>query len=379
MKLLLFCAALAAVASGTGASAQTPPKPAPKPAAPPATKAAEAAPPLAWKTYLNRLENAPLAVASNTEKPPRPEIYLAANNALLRLDDGGRTQWATVIGATRAQAATDGAQIFVGTDRGAFYAVLSKTGNLAWKTLLPGANQTAPCVFGPVVIVETSDGNVTALQTGGGKIQWTFKRPDGSLGYGSPIASDGAVFVCGDNTLYKLNAETGKEAWRISLGGKSLGTPTISGANVIVAGDGSGVCAVNSQTGKLVWRFDGTPATKQNDWFGSPLALSAGGVVFVSSYNRYVYSINSKTGKMIWSYRLLGNALSQPAYDAKTKTLYVTSSTFRNNPTVTALDAVRGTKKWDAQAGYVASAPVLSSGFLYAASLNGYLYAFDVR
>ena len=366
-----------------GANAQPPPKSlAPKPPvktqAAQTTQAAQAAPPLAWKTYLNRLENAPVIVQSGEDSAAREQIFLGVNNALLHLDSEGRTQWSTNIGATRARPACDNTRVYMGTDRGAFYAVDQKTGSIVWKALLPGGTQTTPLLMGKLVIVERSDGTVTALQAGSGVIAWNFKRPDSSLGYSSPVGEGGAVFVCGDNTLYKLNAETGKELWRIVLGGKSLGTPSVGGANVFAAGDGSGVCAVNVQTGKLVWRFDGMPTT-QADWFGSPLALGSNGTVFVSTYNRYVYALSPNNGKVGWSYRLLGNALSQPVYDRKNNALYVTSSTFRNNPTVTAIDTIKGTKKWDAQAGYVASPPVLSGGTLYAASLNGYLYAYDVR
>ena len=202
--------------------------------------------------------------------------------------------------------------------------------------------------------------------------------PDGSLGYSSPVLDGGAVFVCGENTLYKLGASDGKELWRTPVGGKSLGTPSVDGGRVFVGGDaGAGITALDVQSGKALWTFGGLPGTTSGEWFGSPLAT--GGMVYVSTYNRYVYALDAQTGRVKWSYRLLGNALARPTLDAKRNVLYVTSITFRDNPTITALDARSGAKLWDGKAGYVAASPVLAGDRLYVASTNGYLYAFGVR
>ena len=192
------------------------------------------------------------------------------------------------------------------------------------------------------------------------------------------ILDNGAVFVCGENTLYKLGASDGKEIWRTPVGGKSLGTPSVDGSRVFVGGDGAGITALDAQTGKALWTFGGLPGTSplgatSGEWFGPPLA--AGGTVYVSTYGRFVYALDAQTGRVRWSARVLGAALARPALDAKRSVLYVTSITFRDNPTVTAFDTRTGAKLWEAKAGYVAAPPVLAGDRVYVASTNGYLYS----
>lgn len=389
MKIPFFVC-VAAFAASSLASAQTPtvtevpppgppkqtrPRPKPRPA--PSAKAPVSAPPLLWKTFIKRLDNAPAVESGND--PDKTLLYLGANNSLLCLDGGGRTQWAAVIGPTQAQPAFDDTNVYIGTDRGAFYAVRRDTGTIGWKYAAPSTILTTPLLLDKThVLTECSDGSLYALLTTNGTLAWSFKRPDGSLGYSSPVLDGGAIFVCGENTLYKLGANDGKELWRTPIGGKSLGTPSVDANRVFVGGDaGAGITALDAQSGKALWTFGGLPGTINGEWFGSPLAM--GGVVYVSTYNRYVYALDTQTGRVKWSYRLLGNALARPVLDAKRNVLYVASITFRDNPTVTALDSRSGAKLWDYKAGYVAASPILAGERLYVASTNGYLYAFGVR
>ena len=80
--------------------------------------------------------------------------------------------------------------------------------------------------------------------------------------------------------------------------------------------------------------------------------------------------------RLKWSARLLGNGLAAPALDSKRGTLFVATGTFKENPTLTALDASTGKRLWDARLGYLSAAPLVVGDRLYVASTNGYLYAF---
>lgn len=338
--------------------------------------------PLLWKTFLKRLDGAPAVDTSvSATSGDKTTIYVGSDGALVCLDGGGRTQWATVIGATQAQPTFDAVRVYMGTDRGVFYALNRDTGRIAWKYAAPTTILSTPAVLpgGKQVVFECSDGNIYALNAATGTFVWSFKRNDGSLGYSSPTVDKQSVFVCGENTVYKLAADTGKEQWRTPIGGKSLGTPVIDGDKVFVGGDGSSLMALDAQNGKPLWTFSGGPTPKgaTGEWFGPPLA--AGGTVYVSTYNRWVYAVDAQTGRAKWTYRVLGSALTRPALDAKRGVLYVASTTFRDNPTVTALNAQTGAKLWDYKAGYVSASPIVAGERVYVASTNGFLHTFSTR
>lgn len=366
-------------AAATAAKAQTPiieerkevPATSKKPATPPPKPAAPAytAPKLLWKTFLKRLDGTPAALGT--------VVWVGANNALVQIDSGGRTLWSTETGSQQSTPVYDDTRIFIGSDRNILYAMNRRSGEVAWqfKGESNGTISTRPTVGGGRVFTASSDGNIYGLDAASGALKWKFTRQDGSLGYANPVlfGSD-ALYCAGETTLYRLNPATGAETWRAFVGGKSLGTPTVAGGRVYVSGDGVGVNAFDEKDGKPLWSFTGVG---KGDWFGPPLV--SGGTVYVTTYSRYVYALDALSGKQKWSYRLLGNALATPALDTARNVLYVTSITFRDNPTITAIDSRTGKKLWDYRAGYVAGSPLLSGDRLYVGSTNGYLYAFSLK
>jgi outer membrane protein assembly factor BamB len=320
-----------------------------------------------WKTFLRRID-ATSAVVGTTS-------YVAAGTALHRIDAGGRIAWTTDIGATQATPTVDGARVFVGTDRGQLVALDTQTGKPLWRFTASNTIRCAPAVGAGLLIVEACDNNVYGLEVATGKLVWKTTRADGSLGYAAPrLVGDGAaVYVCGENTLYRLDPTSGREVWKATLGGRSLATPQVADGRIYTAGDGAGLCAVAEENGAVLWRF---PGDLKGDWFGPPLLV--GDTIYVSTYKRFVYAIEAATGRKRWALRVLGPALATPALDRKRGVLYVSSATFRNNPTLTAIDARKGTKLWDTPLGYLAASPVLSAdgSRLFVGGLNGYYHAF---
>lgn len=374
LPLLILVAALGTSAAVVFAQQdQTSPKKTVRPtrpaaAAPAPTGPSFTAPKLLWKTFLRRVDGSPAAGTT--------EVYTGAGRYLYRLDSGGRTVWATETGNQQSTPALDETRAYIGSDRGILYAMNRKSGQIAWQFAAKqnATIQTQPAVAGDIVFTEASDNNVYALEAASGRLLWTFTREDGSLGYSSPIFSRPAVYVCGETTLYRLESDSGGEVWRALIGGKSLSTPAVGGRRVFVGGDGVGLNAVSEEDGKPLWNFTGAVKT---DWFGPPLYQA--GTVYVSTYNRYVYAVDPVNGRRKWQARVLGSALSRPALDEKRGVLYVASTTFRDNPTLTAFDAKTGKKLWDFKMGYVAGSPVIAGDRLYIGSTNGNFYTFSLR
>ena len=340
------------------------PRPKPKPTASP--KPVFQKPTLAWKTFLRRVDGTP-ALAERTS-------FLPAGNYLYQIDSGGRTLWAVETGDVQSSPALDTTRAYVGSDKGVLYSINRKNGQVAWQFAASSSILTRPAVSGDTVIIESSDNSLYGIDAAGGKQKWKFPRPDGSLGYSSPrVGGTDSLYICGETTLYRLNTETGKEKWHTYIGGKSASSPDIGGGRVYVGGDGTGLSAFSQDTGLSLWNFKGS---KNTDWFGAP--LYAEGTVYVATYSRYVYAVDAPTGNLKWSYRLLGGSLSQPVLDTKRGVLYITSNTFHDNPTITALDIKTGKSLWSYKAGYISGSPVISGDRLYVGSTAGYYHCFTL-
>jgi len=323
---------------------------------------------LQWKTFLKRLDGTPALVDRTS--------FVGANTALYQIDSGGRTLWSTDTGTLHGFPAIDADRVYVGSDRGVLFAMDRKTGQIAWQfTGATSSLLTRPAVAEKLVVIESTDNNVYGVEASTGKQRWKFNRADGSLGYSAPRydSDTKSIYVAGETSLYRLDATTGKQLWIAYIGGKSTSAPDVGGSRVYVGGDSTGLSAFSISSGAPLWNFKGERA---DDWFGPPLYAAA--TVYVTTYSRYVYAVDAVTGKQKWSYRLPGNALAQPALDVKRSTLYVTSGTFRDNPTITALDIKTGKFLWSYRAGYIAGAPVISADRLFVGSTNGYYYAFSL-
>lgn len=326
---------------------------------------------LLWKTAIKRGE----ATAALGD----PGVFVAGGTTLFRLNPDGRLDWSTEIGATQSEVTLEGKRAYVGSDRGTVYALDQENGSVVWKcTQISGAVRMAPAVVANRVIVESNDNNVYGLDAATGALKWLFTRPDGSLGYSAPTpAPANTVVVCGESVVYRLDGATGKSLWNTTIGGKALGTPSVGGGRVFVAGDGGGLVSIDLESGNRRWRFRVENDKTGPDWFGSPLLV--GKTLYVTTYRRNVYALDATTGRVKWSTKVLGPALARPALDPKRNVLYVTSGTFRDNPTLTALNARTGAKLWDYKLGYLTAAPALSGDRLYLGSTNGYFYAFSIQ
>lgn len=343
---------------------------APPPKAPPRPKPKPLfqTPKLLWRVAVGKVEGTPAFDGKS--------LLLGGSDAFLMLDAEGRPQGRLETGPQLAGPAYDDNRAYISSDQGTLYAFTRSTGVQAWKFPTDGGASllTTPAVGAGRVYFEATDNNVYCVDSAHGQLKWKYTRADGSLGYSSPVFQDNAVFVCGETTVYRLNAADGVEMWKSYIGGKSLSTIEAGGGRLYVGGDGVGLVSLSPTQGTVLWSFPGKIA---GDWFGTP--LYSNGTVYVSTYNRMVYAVDAATGKVRWSYQLLGSALSRPVLDAKRATLYVTSTTYRDNPTLTAVNIKTGKKAWDYKVGHTTGSPVITGDRLYVGTNAGFLYAFSLK
>ena len=116
-----------------------------------------------------------------------------------------------------------------------------------------------------------------------------------------------------DNTLWALDAQTGKTKWGFTTGGPVRFAPAVSdGRAFVVSDDGLAYC-LDAATGKLIWKFRGGLSDRKvvgngrviSRWpIRSGVAVKGSVVHFAtgmwSSEGVYVYALDAKTGKEIW-------------------------------------------------------------------------------
>jgi outer membrane protein assembly factor BamB len=361
------------------------------PSVPPTVKTPRAfkKPRLLWKTFVGPCD----ATATAT-----PEgIVVCTGSQIQLLDRNGRAIWAREIGPTHGVATLNANILYVGTEAGVVFAIDRKTSKVLWQqAIAQGAIRHAPVITAKHLIVESFDNTVYALERATGNLSWKYERKEGSFGYAAPVlvagrgetivgdkitGDDMILLVCGDSTLYALDTATGGEMWRVNFSGRGLTTPVIrlatggeTGGRVFLAGDGiiPQSLSLEGQKGRRLWEASGI----KSGWFGPCTLLD--NTLYVANDQRYVYAINASNGQMRWQYRLLGGSQSRPVVDRETNTLYVSSVTFRDNPTLTALSAINGNKLWEYKVGYLSTSPLIDNGVLYIGSANGNFYAFGL-
>jgi len=243
-------------------------------------------------------------------------VYVGADNGCLYAIDPGSAGilWSFDAGAPIRSSPVihpDGHVLF-GDDDGVFFA-LTPSGRLAWATELDGAVRY-PAAVGPTetIYVGTTRGWLYALGASG-DVLWEAKA--GSLGIYSPVIgvwSD--VYTTSLDGVLSGFSWDGRRLWSAPEASRSehaeamragsdwfVGSPCLSGSDVIYALTRSGVVEAYDVSGELLWEFDlaaeagwmpllagsasdDDGAIDLGSSFGTPeLALADGGVLLVAA------------------------------------------------------------------------------------------------
>jgi outer membrane protein assembly factor BamB len=165
----------------------------------------------------------------------------------------------------RDYAVVDGAQIW--STR------IGKVGNPDQQPPFAAARST-PTVDGGQVYVLGSDGDLARVDAATGKIAWTknvrseFGGKPGTWAYSESPLVDGDVLVCSpggpDATLVALDKRTGNVIWKCPVpeaddaGYSSAIVVNAAGRKQYIQFLSKGVVGVDAETGKFLWRYDGT-------------------------------------------------------------------------------------------------------------------------
>ncbi len=308
-----------------------------------------------WPTYQH--DDARTGVAPDPFELPISEVWTYSGT-------GGGASWTSPVVAN--------GMVYYGAWSGYLMAVDALTGDEVWSTKVGPEFYfvgTPVVSDGKVFITYVEDGTfmnaVSGLDADTGAILWTYYTA-GFPSRGTPVVKAGAIYF-GDSIgwVYALDAETGSLLWTYQSLGQIVQGPSIVEGLVVAGNLASEVFALDLD-GALVW------SQMVSGWvLNAP--SGAAGSVYVGDLSGTVYALDSQTGTIQWSSSGLGPIVfSTPAYDQ--------GSLYAGNDfgDVFSLDAGTGSVRWSTSVSWsFESSVIVNNGTVFAAALDGYLYLLD--
>ncbi|MGE3808029.1 MAG: PQQ-binding-like beta-propeller repeat protein [Gemmataceae bacterium] len=192
-----------------------------------------------------------------------------------------------------------------------FLAVAKNTGQVVWKSNLPGAD------------IMEGQWSSPALATVDGQPQVIFPGGDGWL-YGFEAATG--------NLVWKFNANPRNATYgRDGTGAKCyfMGTPVVAGDYCYIAtgrnpeqGPGPAYvwCIDLRKKGEMVWRFGGPRPNAgeggRTEWFGRSMSTCAvhDGLLYIAELHGYASCLDAVTGQLYWQHDLKSECWGSPLW-----------------------------------------------------------------
>ena len=258
---------------------------------------------------------------------------------------------------------------YAGTDSGCIFSVTASEIKLLCKLENAGAVEGAPAVTKENVYVGFKNNLFAAFSRDDGKLLWKYETK-GPITT-TPLVHEKRVYFTTSNGLcYAFDAETGAFKWKFSVLSKASSPAYDKGITfekdiVYVGNDRQQLYALNAKNGDKLWDHYGAG--------GQPLMtdLRVHGI----SKDGSIYALDKNTGHPDWHCRgTLNEGTTELALANNTLV-------FGNGNNIIAVDSRSGEGfKWEKELSRpLASAPIIIGDLVYAACLDGKLYAFDLQ
>ena len=197
-------------------------------------------------------------------------------------------------------------KLLLSTSNGDVYCVSKDSGDIIWKYSTSGEVLSPPATNGDIVAIQNIDGRVTAVDLDTGEFRWDYRSviPNLTLrGTSEPTFYQGFLYVgFANGNLAKIAPRSGVTQWEIPITtsketseiGRIIdidGNFVFSGGIVFVATFQGDVAALDTRTGRFIWKEKTSTA---ND-----LLYSRGKIILVDEKDQVLaYSQNS--GNLDW-------------------------------------------------------------------------------
>ncbi|MDX6227909.1 MAG: hypothetical protein QOI76_1299, partial [Frankiales bacterium] len=250
------------------------------------------------------------------------------------------------------------------------YALDLSSGRSRWAPVDLPTDWATSAYEGGRLFVQLGDGTLKAFDAQSGASLWT-QRMQGTAGFSSPpTATGGTIFTAGGGYVDAVSESTGALLWSTPVMGGDASSPAVTSSGVYVGYACDQDYDLNPANGSVIWHHTSS--------------CSGGGGRTVVVANARAYVRDSVKGNLILdgaSGAELGTFTGgpAPAFDGSTDFLLDTSVAGlppADGGTLEARDTSTGQLKWSFKGdGGLKSAPIVSGGYVYEGSSNGWLYA----
>jgi outer membrane protein assembly factor BamB len=235
-----------------------------------------------------------------------------------------------------------------------------------------------------------SAGQVRAVNLTDGTIPWRFPadKPDGTrLYYATPIVSEDRIYIANyKGEVYALDLK-GTATWNapFSVSKGRWYTAPILYNNELFGANGDGAFYAIKLDGTLDWQITKDAAQNQlgsdipwGDFWSSPVADEATGILYQLSLNHYLYAIDTKLEKALWAMDIKAPAITQPVihegyvyFGTLNGDLFKISTTNRQDATIKNLDGEIWSKPafWNTNI-FIGTKTGTTSGKLFMLNIN---------
>ena len=225
---------------------------------------------------------------------------------------------------------------------------------LLWKFKTGGQLHASPVIANGTLYIGSADGKLYALDAKQWGIKWVFDAGD-VIRYSATVLGNQVYFSARNNKVYALDASTGEKLWEFKTKGWMDAPPIVVDDKVYIGAFPSKIYLLNARTGELEARRERTVRIR-----GTEYGCAKG--VF--------RPIHPEHNAKVWRDHTAGSE-SYPV--TANGTVYIGARDGR----IHGYDSVSQAETWVYQTGgFVDAAPAISDGILYAASGDGYVYAF---
>lgn len=231
----------------------------------------------------------------------------------------------------------------------------------------------APVEVGDNVLVQSNKGQVTLVDPVSGQIAWTYPNENSGdrVLYATPIVEGSSVFLADySGRVTRLNVSSGEasQMWATELDAPVVATPMLDNGRLYIPTAEGRIAIIDAADGVVVE----TIRTSDRRIWGAP-ALRGSTIYLGDLDNGVTVALNTTSGDLVWEQEISGPTAADLALDGD----LLLVGAFDQH--LHALEvANEGRERWAFDGdGWFLGRPLVRSGVVYAATMNGFVYAID--
>ncbi|WP_111413446.1 outer membrane protein assembly factor BamB [Billgrantia lactosivorans] len=313
-------------------------------------------------------------------------IYAADERGrVMALDSrSGERRWQTdlEVGVSSGLTAVAG-QVYLGTRNGEVLAVSQSNGEVSWRARVSSEVLAAPQPNNELLIVQSVDGTVTALDRLTGRERWVHTTTEPALtlrGTGTPTVIDPVTFAgFANGRLVTLDNRSGQPLWErriavprgrseidrmVDLGGQPVLTPD---GRLFVTSYNGRLVALEAPSGEVLWE-------REHSSYQTPVLV--GDRLFTVNEASHVIALDARSGEEVWRNRdLEGRWLTAPAFADGNLVL----GDFEGHVHLLDVESGDFTARTRIDGSGISVRPVTESNRIYVLANSGRLEALDIK